>query len=443
MNSTIQKSTVNSKIIFFISLITIISCSKNNSTTVDGNNQETPNVLLIIADDLGLDATPGYDIGDMKPNMPNLQSLIDSGIRFNNVWSYPTCTPTRSSILTGKHGFRTNVLKVGDELSVNEESIQSYISSNSPSSYSNSVIGKWHLSTDPNHPNEMGIDYYAGLLTGAVQSYTDWNFTENDQTNTSTEYVTTKFTDLAIDWVEGQDQPWFLWLAYNAPHTPFHLPPSDLHFQGDLASDQASIDANPLPYFMAMTEAMDTEMGRLLNSLSKEERENTIIIFIGDNGTSRSVAQEYNSSRVKGTVYQGGINVPMVISGNGVSRISQTEDALISTVDLFATIAELSGIEISEINDSKSFKNLLTSSEASSREYVYSEIGLDSGGSDYTIRNSSHKYIRFEDGTEALFNLSANSFERPNLLSDSQLPLSESDSTIKVELIDSLEAIRN
>jgi len=116
-------------------------------------------------------------------------------------------------------------------------------------------------------------------------------------------------------------------LAYNAPHTPFHLPPNNLHSQGVLPTDEASINANPLPYYMSMVEAMDSEIGRLLSSLSEEEKDNTVIIFIGDNGTPQQVAQEYNPIRVKSTLYQGGINVPMIISGKDVS--SQTSKSTI------------------------------------------------------------------------------------------------------------------
>lgn len=427
----------------FAVLVVISSCNKDEGVTMPESIDTPPNILFIIADDMGLDATPGYSIGDVKPNMPTLQSFIDSGIRFSNFWVYPTCTPTRSSILTGKYGFRTDVLNVGDELSTNEVSLQSYINSNSVNDYSNAVIGKWHLSNSADHPTEMGIEFFAGLLTGGVQSYTNWNLTENGETNSTTEYSTTKFTDLAIDWVDKQDKPWFLWLAYNAPHTPIHLPPAGLHSQGDLPSDQESIDANPLPYYMAMMEAMDTEMERLLSSLSESERENTLIIFIGDNGTLGSVSQEYNSNRTKGSVYQGGINVPMVVSGKTVTRINEVEDALINSTDLFATIAEFSGIDVNEINDSKSFMDLFTSSNTEVREYVYSEIGSDTGGSDYTIRNSTHKYILFEDGTEALFDLSNNFFERPNLLSETQLPLSTANSTALQELVDKVTEIRS
>lgn len=411
-------------------------------TTEDSTN-DSPNILLIIADDMGLDASPGYNIGSIKPNMPNLQNMISSGVTFNNVWSYPTCTPTRASILTGKYGFRTNVLKVDDELATSETSIQKYLDENTSAAYTHAVIGKWHLSRDTNHPTNMGIDYYAGFLSGGVQDYSSWTLVEDGNTSTSTEYTTTKFTDLAIDWVDGQTKPWFLWLAYNAPHTPFHLPPAELHSQGNLSDDQASIDANPTPYYMAALEAMDSEIGRLLNSMSQEEKENTLIIFIGDNGTPNQVAQEYTNRRVKGTIYQGGVNVPMIVSGAGVSRTNQTEDALIGTTDLFATVADIAGVGLSEINDSKSFKGLFDSDEVDSREFIYTEIGKDSGGSDYTIRNTSHKYILFSDDLEALFDLSIDPLEDTNLLNTNQLPLSEVNSIEKEKLIAELEIIRN
>jgi len=154
-----------------ILILSLTSCSKDNSQiSVSSSN---PNILLIIADDMGLDAAPGYTIGSTKPNMPNIQGLINTGIIFNNFWVNLTCTPTRSSIITGKYGFRTNVTKVDDELSTSELSLQKYLSNNT--TYSNAVIGKWHLSNNANHPNEIGVNYYAGFLNGAVQSYTNWN----------------------------------------------------------------------------------------------------------------------------------------------------------------------------------------------------------------------------------------------------------------------------
>ena len=440
--------------LWLLAIIVFCACSSNDDVsssndpntndpnTNDPDNPIKPNILLIIADDMGLDASPGYSIGNNKPNMPHLQSLISSGIRFENVWSNPVCSPTRATILTGRYGFRTNVLSAGDVLSTAENSLFDVFNNNAPD-YSHAVIGKWHLSHNPTHPNSMGVDYFAGLLNGGVQSYTSWNFTENGQTSSTTEYSTTKFTDLAIDWVDTQTQPWLLWLAYNAPHTPFHLPPDNLHSQGNLPTDEASIEANPLPYYLAMIEAMDSEIGRLLDSMSAEERENTLIIFLGDNGTPNEVVQVYNSNRAKGSIYQGGVNVPMVISGKNVNRSNETDFSLINATDLFATIADIAETGISNSIDSHSFLDALNGSDFEGREFVYTEkYNMQSEGSDYTIRNSTHKYIHFNNGNEALFNLNANPMEFPNLLNPNQLPLSASDSTAKTILMNELSIIR-
>lgn len=426
----------------FIVAFTFVACSNNSESITEEdyeieNTNLSPNILLIIADDMGLDACPGFNIGSVKPNMPNLESLMNSGIKFNNLWSNPTCSPTRAGIITGKYGLRTGVLAVDDPLSTSETSLQKHLDLNTNNEYAHAVIGKWHLSSDANHPNDMGVDYFAGLTGGVVPSYTNWTLNVNGSASASTDYTTTKFTDLAIDWVDQQSKPWFLWLAYNAPHTPFHVPPNDLHSQGALRSDDASIDANPLPYYMAAIEALDTEMGRLINSLSEEEKANTVIIFIGDNGTPGQVAQVYNSRRAKGSIYQGGVNVPMVISGKDVTRVNTSEDALINTTDLYATIADIAGAETTEINDSKSFKGLLSDTNGSKRDYTYTE------NDDYTIRNTTHKYIYFNDGSEALYNLSDNALEDPNLLNANQLPLSTENDAIKDELTSKLQDIRN
>ncbi len=435
--------------LWLLILISFSACSNDNdiqannedNINVPEENKKKPNILLIIADDMGLDACPGYNIGYEKPSMPTLENLMNNGIKFTNVWSNPTCTPTRATILTGKYGFRTNVIQVDDVLSTSEISIQKYLNQHLSNQYTNAVIGKWHLSKDTNHPENMGINYYAGSLSGGLKNYWDWNLTENGQTTASAEYTTSKYTDLAINWVEDQTQPWFLWLAYNAPHEPFHLPPNELHFQGELPTDEASIEANPLPYYLAMLEAMDTEIGRLLNSMSSEEKENTVIIFVGDNGTPNQVVQEYNSKRAKGSLYKGGINVPMIISGNNITRLNETEDALINLSDLYTTIANIAGVNVSYINDSYSFNDLLSVSTEGVREYLYSEAGENLNYLNKTIRNNTHKYILFEDGSESLFDLSKEPLETKDLLKPKNLPLSDNDNKMKVELVQKLAEI--
>jgi len=401
-------------------LALICSCSSSNIDVDDADIlidpiSSTPNILLIIADDMGLDATPNFSEGTIKPNMPNLQALMNTGITFKNLWSYPVCSPTRASILTGKYGGKSGVLEVGNVISTSETSIQNFIDDNTSNAYASAIIGKWHLSNSASDPTTMGVDYFAGLLTGGVQTYTNWRLTENNSTLTSTEYTTTKFTDLAIDWIDKQTKPWFVWLAYNAPHTPFHLAPTDLHSQGNLPTDSGSIDANPTPYYMSAIEAMDAEMGRLIDGLTTEEKENTIIIFIGDNGSPNQVAQyPYNRFKAKNSLYQGGINVPMVVSGAGVSRMNENEDALIHTTDLFSTIASIAGIPTSNVENSTSFYPLLTNANASSRTYVYTEIS--DNGIGYAIRNATYKLIKYDSGIEEFYNLGSDAYENSDLI---------------------------
>ncbi len=419
---------------FAILVLTLMSCKSDDANAMI-HETTPPNILLIISDDMGLDATPNYSIGSVKPNMPTLESFMDNGITFNNVWANPLCSPTRASILTGKYGTRTGITRVPSQLSSTEHILQ-----NDMPNYQTALIGKWHLSNDVNQPVNMGIDYFAGILSGGVSSYENWNLVENGTTSTSTEYATTELTNLAADWIDAQNEPWFLWLAYNAPHTPFHLPPTDLHSQGNLPSDQASINANPLPYYMAALEAMDTEIGRLLQSMSAEERENTVIIFIGDNGSPTRVAQEYGNRRAKGTVYQGGVNVPMAITGKNVSRINQEDNSLINATDLYNTIVEISGNLTTQSNDSESFKNLFANAGTGTRDYAFSEISFDDNTSDYTVCSLTHKYIMFNDDSEALFNLNDDPLENINLLEQT---LSASDSEIFNELKSELNSIRN
>ncbi len=427
-------------IIAVLIVFTILAACKDNKVVNPGTNS-TPNILLIIADDMGLDATPGYNVGTEKPSMPVLQDLSANGIVFDNVWSNPLCSPTRATILTGKYGIRTGVVSASppnNAISLSETSLQSYLAQNT--SYKSAVIVKWHLSNNANggadNPNLMGVEYYAGLLSGGHDDYSDWSFTQNGQTSTVQEYSTTFFTNLAIDWIDQQQSPWFLWLAYTAPHTPFHLPPVALHSVDNLSGDTADIDANPRSYYFAMLEALDTEMGRLLNSI---DIENTIIIFIGDNGSpARVVQQPYTRTRAKGTVYQGGIHVPMVISGSGVTRSGQREAALINSADLFATIADLAGTGLESIHDSKSFKNLLNSGQSEEREFIYSEV--QENVTAWAIRNEKYKLIDFQNGIQEFYDLAADPYEQNDLIISG---LSSEDLQAKTELESLADGVRN
>jgi len=385
---------------------------------------EPPNILLVIADDLGLDASSQYGIAAKHPDTPTLDRIAAAGLVFENAWSNPTCSPTRAGILTGKFGTRTRVLTPGDVLSEDETSLQSFIHQHLPGKYVDAVIGKWHLGEQPggqDHPSNLGIGHFAGILGGGVDDYRDWMLTSNGQRSNETDYVTSKLVDLAIDWTGEQESPWFLWLAFNAPHTPFHLPPANLHDR-ELSGTQSDISTNPLLYYFAAIEAMDTEIGRLLDSLDEETRANTIVIFVGDNGTPGQVAQfPYARLKAKGSLYQGGVNVPLFISGPGITRINERETALVNTTDLFSTIAELAGVNVSEVHDSISFASLHSEGREHDRFFQYSEKSTDTG-EEWTVSDGMYKLIESTSGGRQLYQLSIDPYEDEDLIETATAP---------------------
>lgn len=409
-------------------------------------NTNRPNILFIIADDLGVDAVPRYPFGEQKPHMPTLERLMDEGIRFTNVWTNPVCSPTRAAILTGKYGYRTGVLNAEDAGRINpdEHTIHRSLNELNDTPYQTSIIGKWHLSArnSPNVPQEMGIGYYAGLYTGGVESYNNWSLNINGESSNQTSYITTALTDLAIEWINAQESPWFCWLAYNAPHTPFHLPPATLHNQGDLPNDESSIEANPLPYYLAMVESLDHEINRLFTSLNSTTLADTVIVFLGDNGSPGQVVQPpFSNGKAKGSLYQGGVHVPMVISGAGVSRQGVTEDALITNVDLHNTFLEIAGLEIQDGLDSQSFYPLLQNSGVNQRRFNYTEV-LSSrpNRSGYTIGTEEYKLMVFDNGNQALYRYDADPNQTNNLLEENL----DSDASAAYEaLVSEANRIRN
>jgi len=392
-----------------------------------------PNILLIITDDQGKDASAEYNLSTDLPSTPHFSALANDGIIFDNLWVSPTCSPTRAALISGKYGHQTNVLSPGDPLPASDIILQSFLKSDTATSdYTSAIIGKWHLGGGRTGPNDFGVDHFAGITGGGVQDYFNWTLNLNGTNSNSTDYVTSELTDQAIDWVSAQSQPWFLWLSYNAPHTPFHAPPASLHPR-TLSGTQADINANPRNYYLAAIEAMDSEFGRFWNSLSVQEQNNTLVIFIGDNGTptqviDTSIAQ--NGS--KGSLFQGGVNTPMFVSGAGVTRSGERDDTLITHTDFFPTIVELAGGELSNYQDGKSFAELLTNPAPTHRDYSYTN-NVDG----WTIRNETFKLIENVNGTQDLFNLIDDPAESSDLLNGGG-----NNSATLTELLDEANRIR-
>lgn len=189
---------------------------------------------------------------------------------------------------------------------------------------------------------------------------------------------------------------------------------------------------------MAAIEAMDFQIGKLLDNIPEDERKNTIIIFMGDNGTPNQVAQHpYSSSTVKNTLYQDVINMPLFISGTSVARTG-TDTNLIVSADLFATIAEITGSSTNEIYDSKSFKTLLTHA-ASIRDYQYSEL-VNGTEDEWAISNGVYKLIVSSVGIAEMYNLVNDPYENSNLLNGN---LSTIEQNAKLALETELTNIQN
>ena len=309
------------------------------------------NVVLIIADDVGADRIGAYGINPTVGPTPSIDGLAAQGVLFRNAWAQPSCSPTRASLLTGLTATEHRIGLPVDPFDVNQadsgvglnEDIWTLPDALALAGYRNEAFGKWHLVGQPLpidrlHPNNMGFDHFAGFLYGGTD-YFSWGKTVDGVNFQSTSYMTTDTTDDAIAALGGSE-PFFLWVAYLASHTPYHNPPQHLH----------SFDLNGVPvagnaslYHSAMTEAMDSEIGRLLAAVDLSD---TTVIFIGDNGTqSDAIDPPIPPGHHKLTVYEGGVRVPLIFAGEAVAPAAQGLEsmALVHATDMFATISELAG----------------------------------------------------------------------------------------------------
>jgi arylsulfatase A-like enzyme len=381
------------------------------------------NVLLIIADDFGIDLSPCYDVGTDKPRMPNLERMCDEGLVFDTMWASPLCTPSRATLLTAQYGFRTDVVQVGDVLK-DTPSVMDALEKTDPA-YDNAIVGKWHLTDtdpiDPNAPAQFGVQHYAGFLGGFTDDFFSWDYAEDGVEGHSDTYTTTWMTDTALDWIGHQgDDPWFLWLAENEPHFPFHLPPTTLQHYSELTGDEGDVAGHPRAYVKAQAEALDTEMGRLLASMDPGVRANTTVIFMGDNGTDPDViGMPYPSWHGKFTVYEGGIRVPLVVAGAGVTRRGEREDALVEAVDVPATVLDLAGAD-GRFHDGRSFAAALTDPSFVGRDHLYMDAiraePFSGGRPGWAVRDASWKLIEYDDGGRELYDVRTDIGETQNLI---------------------------
>lgn len=378
-------------------------------------------MVILVADDFGVDFLSGYGEGASPPCTPSIDALAAGGLLFRNAWANPVCVPTRAATLTGRYGFRTGIGNVGQGgvLPLSETILPEALTG-----YASSAIGKWHLGGQQGlmHPNNSGFGHYAGSLGGGVPDYFNWMKVVDGQSSMSTTYATTDTTNEALAAVTSMPEPWFAWVSFNAPHSPWHVPPSTLCNAPSCPNTWCgALPPNPSNRDMgkAMVEAMDAEIGRFVNVLDLVAP-NTIVIFMGDNGTPSQLSEApFPGNHAKGTLYEGGVNVPLIVRGPGVTQGECA--ALVSCVDLFATIGDLAGVPAAT-EDSVSMVPYFRNPSLSLRSTVYTETFSPNGGTlPFTehrraIRDARYKLIRTINQADEFYDLELDPFESNDLL---------------------------
>jgi arylsulfatase B len=396
---------------------------------------DRPNVLLVLGDDMGTDKVAAYGEHPMPPSTPTLDALAADGVLFRNAYAYPACSSTRGALMTGRYGRRTGLGRAidmyGDAgLSDAEWTVAESLGE---AGYHTMALGKWHLAAYgipdwTNAPHRAGFASYAGAPSNVWDSFqeleqqTHYYFWEKNTEGTlslETLYTTVDTVDDALGALAEAQEPWLTYLAFNAPHGPFLPPPPELHNQ-DLSLTPGLL----VRLYDAGVEALDTELGRLLDGIDPEVRGRTLVIFLGDNGTPEAgVAPPWVPQLAKLTMAEGGINVPMIVSGAGVVAPGRETDALVHVVDLLPTLAELAGGSVQADVDGLSFLPQLVDPDAPGpREVLYTErfgpngVGVPRVMDQRAVRDGRFKLVRFDVGIEGLFDLQGRYDDGPELI---------------------------
>jgi arylsulfatase A-like enzyme len=343
-------------LIGLISAFTAITHAQTDTTdqrNVAVNPLAKPNVLLIIVDDLGFADLSCIGSNDMQT--PNADQLFKDSLRLNRLYANcPVCSPTRASVLTGCYPDRVGVPGVIRTHDINSWGYFSPITETLPEhlkklGYFTGAIGKWHLGLRAeNHPESRGFDFFQGFLGDMMDDYYDHrrhgvNYMRKGRTEIAPEgHATDLFSDWAIDFMSSKSsptKPWFLYLAYNAPHTPIQ-PPEDW-FQKVKQREQGISDKRAK--LVALIEHMDQGIGRVIDCLKETNQyENTVIVFTSDNGGQVNVGANNGSLRDgKQSMYEGGLRIPGSIRVPGKTIANSSTDAVTTTAD--PTLSELAG----------------------------------------------------------------------------------------------------
>ncbi len=382
-----------------------------------------PNVVLILADDLGYSDT-GYT-GCEDFQTPHIDRLAETGIVCTNGYaSHPFCAPTRAGILTGRNqhrfGFQENPGPrfPGFGLPEDEVTLPDLLSK---AGYRSVLVGKWHLGVeDGHHPLNRGFDEFFGFFPGGH----DYHASNPDETNIHSwmhplerngeavaveGYLTDQLTDYAVDFIKRErESPFFLFMSYNAPHTP--LQASDEYLER-----VKNIEDQTRRVYAAMIVAMDDGIGRITHTLEEEGiLENTLIFFMSDNGGSPAAPSDNRPFRgVKGTALEGGVRVPYIVHWKG-TLTPGTYHKPVASYDIFSTAAAVARVDqpANRIIDSQNLLPYFTG-ERSGAPHVH--LFWQLADLQWAVRSESQKAINVAGSPTYLFDMGGDIEESQDL----------------------------
>jgi len=395
-----------------------------DSGTLDTDSGPAPtiggNVLVILADDFGIEMMSLYGVYEHQAPMPRLDELAASGVVFETVYAAQACSPARAAMLTGRHPSRHGIGKAidvtGTDGGLPDEEL-TFAEVLAEHGYARTLIGKWHLdqlSVDDYElrPLEQGFEHYQGVMAN-VDDYYSWRMNDNGVFIPDERYLLTAEVDDALAQLNTLVEPWAMVVSLHSVHTPMHVPPDDLFTVEVPDPPDQPTGFNP------MIEAMDTEVGRLLDAVSPD----TTVVFIADNGSSiYAVDEPFTAERAKGTLHEGGVRVPMILRAPWIAAPGSRSDALVHIVDLMPTIIEIAtgDPDVAQVViDGISLVPHLRDGLSHPREYLFAETLIPNFSSEpkmSAIRDHRHKLMRSADETLFFELSSASPDEGPNLL---------------------------
>lgn len=337
-----------------------LACAVSTVPLAAAEAAARPNVVLILTDDQGWGDVRRH--GNTQLDTPTLDRLAAEGTSLEQYFVSPLCAPTRASLLTGRYHLRTGVSWVSHDkegMRASEVTIAEVLRQ---AGYATGCFGKWHNGGYyPRHPNGQGFDEFFGFCGGHLNNYFDSHLEHNGQPVQAKGYITTAITDRALEFIAAQQkQPFFCYLAYNAPHSPFQIEDAlfDKHKQRGCDDKLASV--------YGMVEQLDGQIARVLTKLDELKlAQNTLVVFMTDNGPN---SDRYNGvfRGRKGSIYEGGSRVPCFIRWPGTIAAGAKRTQLSAHLDWFPTLLDYCGVALPkdvEI-DGRSLRPILEQADA-------------------------------------------------------------------------------